>query len=203
MKYGILVDGDAESQAIKLLVRKIPLPKKSTIGMILYADMQPKSTPSQIARKAYSKLSVFPPDHERIIVLIDLENRKECPSNFAELITNAFKKITSTSINTVIKNKKFENWLISDPECFACFKSRYSITDKFRSMIANNKADMIPDAAELINSICIKNSYHKRSDPQKLIDKINIETMALNSRSFRRFLRVIGYTRYKLQSKLP
>ncbi|MGH9834830.1 MAG: hypothetical protein ACRD9Y_17570 [Blastocatellia bacterium] len=58
VKIGMVVDGDAESQALKLITRRIKIE-----GTVLldprFADIQPKSTAKQIARSAADQIAIL------------------------------------------------------------------------------------------------------------------------------------------------
>ena len=51
MKVGIVVDGDAESQALRLLTERFDIEDVQLLAPA-YANMQPKSAPGQIAQSA-------------------------------------------------------------------------------------------------------------------------------------------------------
>lgn len=205
MRIGIIVDGAAESQALKLLTRRIEIPEVELLDPI-FSNMQPKSTPAQIARSAKAQVGVLVNARkaDTIIVLIDREDRGECPPEFAEAIESAFKHLDCPNVKVAIKDKKFENWLVSDVTVFRRFAARYRVTGAFRSRVAPNKADSVRDAEELLNQICIgKEPYHKRRDAAKITDAQAVLEIAKNSRSFRRFLRLLGHDEYLNQSKRP
>ncbi|MGI8654804.1 MAG: DUF4276 family protein [Pyrinomonadaceae bacterium] len=204
MRIGIIVDGDAESQALKLLTRRIEIPEIVLLDPI-YSNMQPKSTPAQIARSAKAQVSVLVNARkaDAIIVLIDREDRSDCPPAFAKAIERAFKNLDCPNVKVAVKDKKFENWLVSDVTVFRHFAARYRVTGAFRNRVAPNKADSIRDAEELLNQICIKDQYHKRRDAAKITDAQAVLEIAKNSRSFRKFLNLIEHDKYLNQSKRP
>lgn len=203
MRIGIVVDGDAESQALKLLTQRISIPGTQLLDPI-YANMQPRSTPGQIARSAKPKIDVLTARGvDKIVVLIDKEDRQECPSQFANDIEAAFGAIGCFNIQVAVKNRKFENWLVADVDVFDQLRSRYRVTKTFRKAISPNKADSVPDAESLLNKIVLSGEYHKRRDAAQITGLQEADKMAQNSRSFRRFLRLVGHSNYLLQSKKP
>lgn len=198
-----MVDGDAESQALKLLTQRISIRGTQLLDPI-YANMQPRSTPGQIARSAKPKIDVLTARGvDKIVVLIDKEDRQECPTQFASSIEEAFNALGCPHVKVAVKNRKFENWLIADADVFNQLRSRYRITRAFQRAVSPNKADSVADAEGLLNRIVVSGEYHKRRDAQQITGLQEADKMARNSRSFRRFLRLVGYANYSLQSKRP
>ncbi|MBA3731439.1 MAG: DUF4276 family protein [Gammaproteobacteria bacterium] len=135
------------------------------------------------------------------MVLIDLEDRIDCPGSFATSIARAFAHHTNVPVRVVVKHCCFENWLISDPR--ALMGARFKVTKAFESAVAPNKADNVTDATRLLNSIARGKDYHKRADAVAIANKLNPDAMARNSRSFRRLLRLLGHGQYLRQSRNP
>ncbi len=110
MRIGLVVDGQAEVFAVRELVNQLAIPHVQFLNPI-YADMQPKATPHQIARSALNKCQIhLARNVELIVVLIDREDRGDCPSRFAANIRAAFVRLGLASIEVVVKDRKFENW---------------------------------------------------------------------------------------------
>lgn len=203
MKIGIIVDGDAESQALKLLTQRINIPNVQILDP-LYADIQPKSAPGQIAKSVKPKLDILIARRvNQVVVLIDREDQPKCPSELAKEIEDAFRKLGHLNVSIAIKNRCFENWLISDTQVFKKLSARYRLTDAFTKTVTPNKADLIENAADLLNKICIGAEYHKRRDAAQITKLQDIYEVGKHSRSFRRFLRLVGHRNYKEQSKKP
>ncbi len=203
MRIGIIVDGAAESQALKLLTRRIHISKVEILDPI-YANVQPKSTPRQIARSAKSRIGILTARRvDKIVLLIDREDRKECPTQFARDIEAAFSSLGHNNIKVTVKNRRFENWLIADVDVFKRMKARYNTTVSFENAVVPNKADSVLNAEALINKICKGGDYHKRKDAAQITQSQNISAIARNSRSFRKFLRTLQHPDYTEQSKLP
>ncbi len=166
--------------------------------------MQPKSEPGQIAGKAIKKVKI---QRDRgadlIVVLIDREDRKECPTEFADQLKRAFAKRGYDAVNVVVKNRTFENWLIADVEALKQLPGRFKVTKTFERTVSPNKADNVGDAEALLNKIGVKQRYHKRRDAVRITAVQETLNIAKNSRSFRRFLHVVGHPQYLSQSKRP
>ncbi len=203
MKIGIIVDGDAESQALKLLTQRIAISDAQILDP-LYANIQPKSAPGQIVKSVKPKLDILIARQvSKIVVLIDREDQPECPSELAQGIENAFRKLGHSNVHVAIKNRRFENWLISDTKVFKKLSARYKTTEAFISTVIPNKADTVENATGLLNKICVGPEYHKRRDAAQITKHQDISEISKNSRSFRRFLRLLGHQDYETQSKKP
>jgi len=201
LKIGIVVDGDAESQALKLLTRRIEIEGVQLLNPA-YANMQPKSPPGRIARAAVKTVAILRARGATlIVVLIDREDRQECPPEFANQLKRAFAKLGYDDIHVVVKNRTFENWLIADLEALKQLRGRFKVTKTFERTVSPNIADNVVDAEALLNTIVVKQKYHKRRDATRIMAVQEIRNMAKNSRSFRRFLRVVGHPQYLSQSK--
>lgn len=200
MKIGIIVDGDAEMKAFQCLTRRIKIQGVQLLKPI-HADMQPKATAGQIAKAAEDKLGLLHARRaDRIIVLIDRENRQACPGQWKDEIERAISKLGYSQVRVVIKNRKFENWLIADVRVFEKLRARYQVTG---ILIAPDKADDVEDAEKLLNKIAVKVEYRKGRDAAQITALQDYLEVGRNSRSFRRFLRLIGHPHYRDQSKKP
>ena len=203
MKIGIVVDGDAESQALRLLTKRIDIEDVQLLAPA-YANMQPKSAPGQIAQSAKSRIDILlARKANKIVVLVDREDRDECPPAFARQIKQAFAQLGYDDITVVVKNRTFENWLIADIDALKELSGLFSVTRSFERTVSPNKADNVGDAEALLKKIAIKRRFHKRRDASAITAVQEALEMARNSRSFRRFLRVVGHPQYLTQSKKP
>lgn len=169
-----------------------------------FAKMHPKSTPPQIARAAESGIKVLVGrGAERIVVLLDHEDNPDCPGRAAGELKEAFVRLLDVTVDVVVKNRTFENWLVADPDAIEGLKGRFTVTRAFRQAVSPNKADHVQDAEALLNQVAKARSYHKRQDAVAIAREMVPLRAAANSRSFRRFLRIIGHPRYEEQSKRP
>jgi hypothetical protein len=203
VKIGIVVDGDAESQALKKLTRRIKIAGTQLLGPF-YAPMQPKSTPKQIAKSAEKQVVILKRKRaDKVVVLVDREDQAGTPGEIAISLEAAFHELGHQQVYVVIKNRKFENWLIADVGAFRQMPRRYKVSSAFEKAVSPDKADSVKDAEALINQIALKVKYHKRHDAAQIAEKQNEAEIGLNSRSFRRFLRLIGHPDYRDQSCKP
>ena len=80
---------------------------------------------------------------------------------------------------------------------------RFRVTRAFERKVSPDRADHVADAEALLNSAAQGTPYHKRTDAKAIAGKQNALRVARNSRSFRRFLRIVGHPRYAEQSAKP
>lgn len=201
MVIGVIVDGNAESSALRELIAK--LDGADPIRGPYYANMQPLAPPPTIARSAMKAIRVAKArGATRILILIDRENNDACPPGIADTLAKAFSKL-GEKVDVVIKNRKFENWLIADPDALAGQRRRFTVSNASRRSVCPNKADHIHDAEKLLNHCAIRIAYHKRIDATSICRNSDLTQAAANSRSLRKFLRSVGDARYKNQSKNP
>jgi len=200
----LVVDGNAEAGALRKITEKIKVPDVQLLTPI-YADMQPKASPGQIAGKAQPRLSLLNGQGaDLIVVLIDLEDRRDCQGVFAKDLERAFRKRGHDDVFVVVKKVMFENWLIADVDALKAVPGRFKPTKGFERAVAPNKADSVSDPCRLLNSIALGSKrYHKRTDATAVAAHCRPKEMARNSRSFRRFLRVLGHPLYQDQSLSP
>ena len=204
MKIGVVVDGDAESQALKLILRKIEIGKRQFLDPA-YARMQPNSPPGQIALRAIDRLKVLKSrGAKRFIVLIDCEAPERCPPGFARSIEQALDGKGWPDVDVVVKRLTFENWLIADVDALKEMTARWKVTRAFQRKVSPDKADNVNDPKGELNKIARKGrEYEKRKDGLAIAEHQQPLRVAANSRSFRRFLRVAGHPAYKSQSRKP
>jgi hypothetical protein len=201
MRTGIIVDGQAEPEALSLALRRL-----RDIGPfhIVYARIQPTAAPARIAEMARDQVEkLLARGAQRIVLLIDREDRDDCAPGFAAAIESAMLGLGTGQVRVVVKNRKFENWLIADPDALARLRKRFEITEAFRRHVGPDKADNVPDAEAWLARATRGDSYHKRGDPLRIMRVLDVRAAAKNSRSLRRFLRVLGWPGYRDQSKRP
>ena len=203
VKVGIVVDGEAESQALKLLTRRIAIDGVQLLDP-RFADMQPKSTAKQIAKSASTQVSILKKQKaDVVVVLIDREDRRECCGDWAVELEGAFDSVGFQGVKVVVKNRKLENWLIADVAVFRKLKSRYKVTSSFEKSVKPNRADSVEDAELLLNKVVVSGEYHKRRDAGQILGLQDCLEVGQHSRSFRRFLRLIKHPVYESQSRKP
>jgi hypothetical protein len=161
--------------------------------------MQPLAPAGVIARACRSPIEQLAQRRVTdIIVLLDRETRSDCPGVWASELVKVLDLPPQCNAWVVIKDKMFENWLVADLVALKASPRRYRLTPAFERMIAPGKADSC-DALRIIKDITYP-SYSKVGDSRTILAAADPLRMADNSRSFRRFLRVVGYSEYSAQS---
>ena len=108
----------------------------------------------------------------------------------------------------VLKDRMFENWLVAATSALRSQPKRFRLSGTAASSIAPNNADQT-DALGLLHTATRaarkgkKQTYSKIADSKRILARVDINEMAANSRSFRRFLRCLGHPAYHDQSRRP
>lgn len=205
MRVGPIVDGDAEFRSLPELIPRVVTPY--TVLKPLYADMQPTAPIPQIVRAVKSRLHIHAVRGADIaLILIDLESKKMCPGAWAQQLEQGLAHgCAGCGINTfkvVVKNRTYENWLVSDMEAIIRMPERFKLSAKQLAQIQPNKADST-NAIEILKTAAIKKSYDKVPDAIRIMRFADPLRIAANSRSFRRFLRAVKNPVYAAQSLDP
>lgn len=203
MKIGIIDEGQSEHIALAKITDKIKIDDIQILRPI-YTCIEPKCSPKQIVKAAEEKIKILRTKKvDKIILLLDLETSQTCPGLRASTIKEAARTMGHLSLEVVIKNRKFENWLVADPEAIQKL-NYFEIPKSFVNKVINNKADTVEDAVDLLKK-CKKNKYDfdKTKDAIAISSKCNPYKIAQNSRSFRKFLRELNHPKFKSQSRKP
>ena len=186
---GVIVEGIGEIDAVKSYLERVGH-KGKIFTRPSYADMQPKANPRVIATAAKTAVNqLLKRGATKIIVLIDLEDRKS-PLAFAEELRQAFEKThPGVSIVPVVKNFCLENWMIADTEALRSMPKRFSNIEKIDRFLNNHHcADKCNDPITLLNECAIRTEYHKTQDPPRIASRQDLNRLATHSGSFRVFL---------------
>lgn len=205
MRIGIVVDGRAEFRSLgHVLVR---VRTGHTILDPLYADIQPSAPPGRNAGAVESRLRLLGARRvDLAVVLVDREDQTECPQAIAEGLLAALHPFCARhaipNSAVVVKDSKYENWLVADIETLQGMPKRFRITRAHARSVAPNRADAA-DGMRLLSSAAIGKPYSKVEDAARIMRRADPLSIARNSRSFRRFLRVLGHDLYRTQSRQP
>jgi len=202
MRIGLIADGQSEVGALPQLLNRLGIPDVIIIGP-RYADLQPKATAAQIAKAAESRIRTLMAQAavDRIVIMIDHEDRDDCPGEWARTLCQEFVGNGFDNVSVVVKNRKFENWLIADPENIQEeMPARFSFDRTVVRSIQGGGADNIEDAELILDRASIGKNYNKTKDASQICRNIEPLMVAKNSRSFRRFLRLLGHPQYRNQS---
>lgn len=205
MKVGFIVDGEAEYRSLPILISKISTSYQ--LVRTLRADLQPYSTSAQIAREVKIKSRILAAKQvDLAVILIDQENKEVCAGSWAtEIEASCYHSCIEAGIKhfaVVIKQRCYENWLISDLSALSKSPKRFQVTGAHYKQVQPGKADNV-DAQKLLRSLVQGPSYDKIGDAVKIASHSDPILMGQHSRSFRRFLRTIKHPDYQEQSKRP
>jgi len=202
VRIGLIVDGDSEYASLRLL---FPHLSESTTNVFLKpvkAKFHPESPYGAIARACVPSVKLLEAKGaERVVVLLDRESRAECPGAISSAVKASLSPRCKCELVVVVKDRKYENWLISDMRAFRNQQARFRISAGIRSSIEPNKADHV-DGDALLRRI-VRGTYDKVADSKRVLHRADPIRMAKNSRSFRRFLRCVGHPDYGAQSEVP
>lgn len=203
MTYSVLTEGSSERNALQYLLGKINI-GGTTIYKPVYVCTDPKASLQKIVANVVERLKILKRMQiaDKIILLLDLEDLRRCAGDRASEIKDAFIKKGYMNVEVVIKDKKFENWLISDPEIL-CNNGKFDGIRNKRKRILPNRADSVDDAEDLLKQCCKDRDYQKGTDDIAICRLLRPEVMGENSRSFRKLLRVLGHPNYLTQSRRP
>jgi hypothetical protein len=206
MKIGILVDGQAEFHSLPLFLDRVDT--QAQILKPLYCDMQPFASYQQIAYVAMKRVSILlQKGVSKVVVLIDKEQRGDCAPLMANSIEEELEgRLRQTDwngqVSVVVKVDAFENWLVADPHAFVKLTGMFKHRKRIRKAVEPDKADNV-DALAVLNRCCVKGSFSKVKGAKAICQRLDPTRAATNSRSFRRFLRVLGDPAFSTESKNP
>ena len=204
-KVGIIVDGQAEFFSLSQIYKRIDT--KNQLLSLKKADLQPGAPVKKNAKRARSALTLLArKGAKRVIVLLDFEDASGCPGKRKNALEDAVSAVGHavgiSEVFVVYKNRMYENWLVSDTQALKALPGRFSIKNADTSNIEPNKADNC-DAMCILKSAAQTEDYSKVSDAARIMELLDPYRAAKNSRSFRRFLRVVGCAKYQKGSLHP
>ena len=201
MKVGVIVDGIAEYAALPLLLPRVTAQSGHTYRVIK-ADIQPLAPLPAIARACRQPVvQLESRGMDSIVVLFDRETRPECAAEIARAVGAEIGNHAKCHVAVVIKERSFENWLVSDLSAMRGHPVRFRVSRRHRRAVEPNRADEA-DAVALLRTI-VQGAYAKVDDGKRILASADPTRMAQHSRSFRKFLREAGYPAFRTQSKAP
>lgn len=204
MKIALLTEGVSEYQNLPLLYGQITQGTPHTLLKPLKVNITPDSAARVIARECKARLLVASQLGARFAVLIiDREQQVECPGKRAAEIESAIADAKCTlSVRVVLKDRKFENWLVADLEALRKQPRRFQVTASMVRLVEPNKADRC-DGERLLGRAVRKGEYSKVSDSKKILAQTDLRRASSHSRSLRHLLHVLSYLTYKEQCRDP
>lgn len=203
MRIGVVVDGDSEYRSFANVCEKIRPDCGHAFLRPVKATVDPMAPAPAIARMVKDRvLAAEARGASLVVVLLDRETRDECPGELATAIRENIENYATARICVVIKNRKFENWLVADIRSLAAMRARFNITAGRRRLVEGDRADSI-DGHGLLRQAAKGDAYDKVLDSRRILERADPVAIAANSRSFRKFLRCVGHPKYVAQSRLP
>ena len=206
MRVGIIVDGKSEVAALPEIRPALEAATGNTILRPIFARIDPTADVGTMTRVLAARLQGLEKRGLAVaVVLLDREQQPVCPSDLATRVRRSLERRGNwtCTIQVVVKDRMFENWLIADPGALKRQRGRVFMNAATEHKVVPNKADHV-EALELLQAAVVSHpSYRKVSDSQRILANADIAEMAANSRSFRRFLRCLGHPDYQDQSHHP
>lgn len=201
MRFGIIVEGDSEFNALPPLLDRLRSDCGITSIKIMKANIAPEAPIETVAAQFADRvMQQVRRGAERLILLLDREQQEACCGELSRRIAEAVERRTDIPVTVVIKNRCFENWVIADLDAISAQPARFLLTRGVRNKVEPNKADGA-DALALLNRISRGPAYSKVRDSRRTLQLADPLRLANNSRSFRRFLRTLGHPLYHDQSR--
>jgi hypothetical protein len=204
----LIVDGGAEYASLPALLPRIDT-HHTLIQRVLRAHVHPLAPVGNQVRAVLPRVRehVMLHDARKVIVLLDREGEAKCPGTLGDTLKAALEARCAqeglgVAVDVCIKDRMFENWLVSDLKAFRTLPKRFHISKSFESQVAPDRADRA-DAVRLLKTAAIGKPYHKVDDAKRILKAAEPLRIGANSRSFRRFLRVSGSRTYAHQSRVP
>jgi hypothetical protein len=204
MKIAVLTEGDSEVKSLSSWYEQLHARTGHRLLNPLKINVDPLAAPGIIARECKSRLQIAQKQGAQLaLVLLDREQRNECPGMIALTVENAIERVCPIlPVKAVLKDRTFENWLISDPSALEAQPARFKLTQATKRRIQPNRADTC-DAEALLHSIVLKQHYQKVPDSKLICAKMDVVKGAANSRSLRHLLHILGIDLYADQCKHP
>jgi len=204
MRIVILTEGISEFKSLPRLYPQLheKMPAGSKIVNTLKVTAQPDASFSRIVAACRPSLIIASQICDMVIVLLDREQQQDCPGKIASLLEKEFMKATNKPVRVALKDRMFENWLISDLEALKKHPRRYIVDNAVEARISPNKADTV-NGMTAIKRMIANGEYSKTQDSDRICKAASVDRIASNSRSFRHFLHVLGHASYKDACRLP
>ncbi len=195
MKIGLLVDGRAEYEALPHLLPRLGSPH--VLLNPLLCDIQPYSSPGQIALAASKRFAILlPKGVTLIVILLDKERRQECTGDLVQAIEREARARlaalkSAVDVRVVFKVPMFENWFVADPEALRGIAGRFEKVERIAKQVTPGRADAV-DALGLLKACSKDRTFDKPRDAAAICKVLDPERAAANSRSFRKMLKELG-----------
>jgi len=169
-------------------------------------SVAPDASESQIAKAALGPIKIARiKGAHRVLIVLDREAQPDHPGVLATALEAEIRRLApagTPDVRVVLKNRMYENWLVSDTDGLSSHRGRFRVNAALVRKVAPDKADSI-DAYRVLSDAAIGRSYEKVSDSKRIASTFDVLRAAVNSRSFRHFLHLLGDPRYASQCQRP
>lgn len=204
-KVLILTEDETAKPSLNKIIAKADLFDKKNRPKIQVVNLDPKvslKNTQAIIPRVKSAVSIE--EWDTCILLIDLEDIKQCPgiraSNFENVIRKGLSLDQQQNFHVVIKVKCYESWLIAGiTRNFQPFKFAKNQLQQIESRRAENFSPK--EATEFLDKALGAKKFRKGQHCKSIAEAIDPEDIQRRSRSFRRFARLLGDQRYSNSSK--
>lgn len=204
----LLVDGHSERALVKLYPQLAAATGRRFIKPAVIS-VNGLARRERIAAECVNRIAILEARYgtlDDILVLLDRETNPLCAGGLAAQVQSAIRqRFTSRQgrrVSVVIKDKKFENWLVADVTAIRELGGRFKLSQSQLRIITPDRADSIADAEQLLRSAAARPGYNKTHDAMQIMAKADLLRIAENSRSFRRMLRCVEHPSYAHQSRV-
>lgn len=208
MRIGLIVDGEAEFFSLPALMQRVDTPHEVR-GRVVHAHIHPLGGIPKLVHRLIVPVKALVEQRraDKVVVLLDREQRRRCCGDIAHELKGALERECARQaigvlIEVVLKDRTFENWLVADPEALRKSPKRFDVKSSFVKQVEPDRADAA-DGLKLLKAATRKGGYDKVADGRLILSVADPLRIGANSRSFRRFLRVIGAPQYEARSRRP
>ena len=204
-KVAIITEGVSEYRSLPKLYRQLAERTGNSLLHPTRVSVSPDASPEIIARNCSTHIKLAMAQRaELVVVLLDREVQAAPAGDLAAAIELALRRCTPVNIDiyVVLKDRMYENWLISDLEALRSQPGRFKVTAALVRAVEPNKADTC-NAMALIKRATIGDSYDKVPDSVRICQRLDVGRASKHSRSIRHFLHVLGDPVFEGECKRP
>lgn len=197
MRIGVVVEGRGEFKALPEIKEQVRSATKASELKVLFAPYDPHAQPGRIVRECESRIRQFyARGYDLVLVLIDRESRRTSCSALAASLEQEFARADfRIPVQVVIKDRRFENWLVADLDALTQMTARFKVTKGMAREVKPDRADRV-DAVRFLKRASLGDDFGKVDDAKRIMKRADIGAIAQNSRSFRCFLGRLGHPDY-------
>jgi hypothetical protein len=204
MKIAFITEGASEFKSLPCLYKQFEERSGNVFLGPLKVNVSPDAMPRIIARECKSRLLIAKAKGANLtVILLDREKQASCSGQIATSIEASTTPLClGMEVRVVLKDQKFENWLVADLDALRAHPQRFNVTNVSAKKVVPNRADAC-DGAEFISRCAKGDCYDKVRDSQTICASMDVGRAAQHSRSFRHLLHLVGDLEYTTQCRLP